>query len=158
MIKQTTYMRLIFLLLGGFISLGATGMAPPEGEASGEPDSIPIGRPYIMQEQRVEWLLEAHRARMAAMRGIPGFRVQIYMASGNQARLLTLQQMELFEEGFPGVPAYMVYEEPNFKLRVGDFRNRLDARRFLESIKRQYPAAYIVMDQIRFPALEEGNP
>lgn len=111
-----------------------------------------------MQEQRVAWLLEAHRERMAAMRGIPGFRVQIYMASGNQARLLTLQQMEQFEERYPEVPAYMVYEEPNFKLRVGDFRTRLDARRFLERIKRQYPAAYIVMDQIRFPALEEGNP
>ncbi len=119
-------------------------------------------RPYVIQEQKITWLLEAHHQKMARERGIQGYRIQIHMDSGNQARLRTQRMRAEFEQAYPGVGVYVVYEEPHFKLRVGDFRSRLDARRFLERIVSDYPAAYIVGTTIAFPELgtnpeKQGN-
>ncbi|MBO4593599.1 MAG: hypothetical protein J5678_05350, partial [Bacteroidaceae bacterium] len=43
--------------------------------------------------------------------------------------------------------AYIVYDEPNFKVKVGDFRTRLEAYAFLQEIKDVYKG-YIIKDNI----------
>lgn len=108
----------------------------------------------VEQNELIAFLLQSHRTAMQEQRGIPGFRVHLYMDSGNRARLNTQHEQAEFEELFPDQPSYIVYEEPYFKLRAGDFRTRLDARRFLEQIRKDYPAAYIVVDVINFPELD----
>lgn len=108
----------------------------------------------VSQDERIGFLLRAHRNAMMDRRGVPGFRVHLYMDSGIRSRLNTQQEQAAFEEKYPDLKSYIVYEEPYFKLRVGDFRTRLDARRFLEKIRRDYPAAYIVVDRINFPELD----
>lgn len=144
-----------FLLILAVFSLTGRGQSAPSPAGVDDPgrDSIPE-RPYVIMDPAVKWLLNAHRGLTERQRGIPGFRVQIFMDAGNQARLNTQRSRAEFERKYPGIQAYIVYEEPNFKLRVGDFRTRLDARRYLETIREDYPAAYIVVSQINFPDLE----
>lgn len=108
----------------------------------------------VIQNELIAFLLQSHRNAMIDKRGIPGFRVHLYMDSGNRARLNTQRKQADFEELFPDRKSYIIYEEPYFKLRAGDFRTRLDARRFLEEIRRDYPAAYIVVDMINYPELD----
>ena len=48
---------------------------------------------------------------------------------------------------YPTVQAYIVFDEPNFKVKVGDFRTRLEAYAFLQQIKEVYKG-YIVRDNI----------
>lgn len=108
----------------------------------------------VIQNELIAFLLQSHRNAMTDKRGIPGFRVHLYMDSGNRARLNTQRKQADFEELFPDRKSYIIYEEPYFKLRAGDFRTRLDARRFLEEIRRDYPAAYIVVDMINYPELD----
>lgn len=142
------------LLILAVFSLTGRGQSPsPAGMDAPGRDSIPE-RSYVIMDPAVKWLLNAHRELTERQRGIPGFRVQIFMDAGNQARLNTQRSRAEFEGKYPGIQAYIVYEEPNFKLRVGDFRTRLDARRYLETIREDYPDAYIVVSQINFPDLE----
>jgi hypothetical protein len=145
-----------FLLVAAVFSLAGRGQSAPPSAGAADPgrDSIP-NRPYVVMDPAVKWLLQAHRELTERQRGIPGFRVQIFMDGGSQARLNTQRSRAEFEGKHPGIQAYIVYEEPNFKLRVGDFRTRLDARRFLETIREDYPAAYIVVSQIDYPDLED---
>lgn len=114
----------------------------------------PLKWENVSQEEKITFLLHAHRNAMINQLGIPGYRVHLYMDSGNRARLNTQKEQAAFEEKYPGKKSYIVYEEPYFKLRVGDFRTRLDARRFLEKIRRDYPASYIVVDRINYPELD----
>ncbi len=113
----------------------------------------PLRWDYVEQDPLAAYLLLAHREAVSKQRGIPGYRVHLYMDSGNQARLNTQREQSDFEEKYPAVNSYIVYDEPYFKLRAGDFLTRLDARRFLEEIKKDYTAAYIVVDRINFPEL-----
>jgi hypothetical protein len=114
-------------------------------------------RSYVSQDEKIRLLLDVHNELSKNRNGIPGFRVQIYMDSGTQARLRTQRARAEFESKYPDVNAYITYDEPNFKLRVGDFRTRLDARRFIEHISDDYPreSVYIVVDTINFPDLDQ---
>jgi hypothetical protein len=150
--KKIFVLVLVLMTLAGFSQQRAE--RPDKGLSFSwiVPDSVYV--PYVVQDKKIDWLLNAYTQKVLNQRGFAGYRVQIYMDSGNQARLKTQRSRAAFEEEYPGVSAYIVYEEPNFKLRVGDFRTRLDARRFLEKIKNSYPGAYIVLDVIQFPPLD----
>ncbi len=117
-------------------------------------DLHPLIWDHVHQDEKIAWLLQAHRHAVSRQPGIAGYRVHLYMDSGNRARLNTQHEKADFLEKYPDVNAYIVYEEPYFKLRAGDFRTRVDARRFLEKIRSDYSAAYIVVDRINFPELD----
>ena len=117
-------------------------------------DLHPLIWEHVHQDEKIAWLLQAHRHAVSRQPGIAGYRVHLYMDSGNRARLNTQHEKADFLEKYPDVNAYIVYEEPYFKLRAGDFRTRVDARRFLEEIRGDYSAAYIVVDRINFPELD----
>ena len=48
---------------------------------------------------------------------------------------------------YPSVQAYIVFDDPNFKVKVGDFRTRLEAYAFLQQIKEVYKG-YVIKDNI----------
>ncbi|MFP4064173.1 MAG: SPOR domain-containing protein [Bacteroidales bacterium] len=114
----------------------------------------PLQWENVKQDARITYLLRAHREAVDRQLGVPGYRIHLHMDSGNRARLNTQKEQAEFEEEYPDTPSYIVYEEPYFKLRAGDFRTRLDARRFLEKIRDDYSSAYIVVDLINFPQMD----
>ncbi len=81
----------------------------------------------------------------------PGFRVQIAFG---QERGAINETKAGFDEKYPGVPSYISYKQPYFRVSVGDFRTRLDAVRFLNSAHKDYPGAFIVADKIMPPPLQ----
>ncbi|MFN3917315.1 MAG: SPOR domain-containing protein [Flavobacteriales bacterium] len=86
---------------------------------------------------------------------IEGFTVQIaiFQKSADVNRL----QAE-FLKRHPEVPTKIDYKQPNFRLRVGRFYDRLSAESFLSEIANQYPGALVIKDQIELPVLPEKKP
>lgn len=76
----------------------------------------------------------------------PGYRLQI-MYSNDKAQVNTVKSQ--FYRSFPSVRAYVNYEQPYYKLRVGDFRSRLDAARGLDMVSALYPGAFLVKDRVK---------
>lgn len=108
--------------------------------------------PYVTQDERLTQLVESFRSENRS-RGMQGFRVQIYTASGNRSKILTERKKAEFDAAFPDMASYITYDEPYFKLRVGDFRNRMDAERFRRRISSEYIYAAVVVDRINPPRL-----
>jgi hypothetical protein len=81
-----------------------------------------------------------------------GYRVQIYFGTDKtkakemKSRFLASYASE--------AKAYEIYEQPNFKIRVGDFRSRLEAYRFLKKIRADFPASFIVGSKIEMPSVK----
>jgi hypothetical protein len=64
--------------------------------------------------------------------------------------------MNAFKAKYSKVGAYLTFQEPNYRIRVGDFRSRMDAQRFLHKITDAYPNAFIVKDnEINYPSLDD---
>lgn len=50
---------------------------------------------------------------------------------------------------FPEIESYVEYEQPYYKLRIGDFKTRLEATYYLQKVVTIYPGAFIVRDKIK---------
>jgi hypothetical protein len=54
-------------------------------------------------------------------------------------------------EKYSDANGYLTFDEPYYRVRVGDFRTRLEAEKFLRKISRKYPGAWVIQDYINFP-------
>lgn len=144
---------LFFLFVMTFATAGLA-QAPAPDPAQAPPVVLDSLKVSVKQDPKIDWLLKAHQQVLARKQGIPGFRIQVYVESGNQSRVRIQNKKFEFEELFPQIPSYIVYDAPYFKLRVGDFRTRLEARKVAEQISDEYGDAFIVVDEINPPEIE----
>jgi hypothetical protein len=100
------------------------------------------------QDSLIHQLVNRHIAINQAKRSMPGYRIQIYFG---QNRTKANEVKTDFLQLFPKTGAYLVYQQPNFKIRVGDFKTRLEALKFLKEIQTLYTAAFIVKDEVELP-------
>lgn len=107
------------------------------------------GKVQIVHEQAVSELL-TKSAQLNEKKKINGYRIKIHFGA-DKAKAKEIKAK--FIARFPGVPAYEKYDQPNFNIRVGDFRTKLDAYRFLKEVQAEFPSAFIVQDEIEFPEL-----
>lgn len=113
-----------------------------------EPGSV-----MIQSDQRLEDLVDLHISYNEAFPVMPGYRIQIFMKSGNQALSLAEEEKVAFNEKYEDVNAYLMFTAPYYRVRVGDFRTRLEAEKFLKLINKNYPNAWVIRDDINFPDL-----
>jgi len=76
---------------------------------------------------------------------ISGYRIQIDFG---QDRNAVNKVKSDFSGKYPAQSSYITYKQPYFRVSVGDFRTKLEAVCFLNKIKYNYPAAFVVSDKI----------
>lgn len=111
--------------------------------------TAPKAAAKIVFEPGIETLLEKFKKHNYASAGLEGYRVQIFTSAGNEAREKAERSLADFNAVFPDVKAYLTYQQPNFKVRCGDFRSKSEARKLMKKISYQYPGSYIVRDVIK---------
>jgi hypothetical protein len=102
-------------------------------------------------ESQITELVNKHISINQKKQSMPGYRVQIYFgAKRDKATELKAD----FNQNFPDIPAYLLYQQPNFKVRVGDCKTRLEATKILDNIKNTYEVAFIVKDDVKLPDIK----
>ena len=105
------------------------------------------GRVTVTGDVKVNDMVARHVELNNRVKTMPGFRVQIASFSGINSKNSAFSLRDRFMTDYPEVQAYIIYDEPNFKVKVGDFRSRLEAYAFLQEIKEVYKG-YIIKDNI----------
>ena len=80
--------------------------------------------------------------------GIPGWRIRIFSESGLGAKEEQQRIKARFLTLYPDIDAYYTYDEPFFKVYVGDCRTMSEALKLLDRIKRDFPNPIIREDYI----------
>ena len=107
------------------------------------------GKVDIIQDRQINELLSKH-IEINSKASIKGYRIKIHFGSDKtKAREVKTKFIALF----PNVPAYEKYDQPNFNIRVGDFRSKLEAYKFFKEVQTEFPSAFLVQDYIEFPEL-----
>jgi hypothetical protein len=109
------------------------------------------GKSEIIQDSRVDILVNKHIRINQAIKTMDGFRIQLFSDSGNNSKTKAQAVYDEFLAKFPKLGVYLSFKSPNYKVRIGDFRTRLDAQRFLIELAGDYPNAFIIADQINLP-------
>jgi hypothetical protein len=101
-------------------------------------------------EKRLTALEEVHTNAWSKVNKIEGYRIQVISLSGANSKAIVEKMQIDFNTKFPEIPAYVTYFEPNFRLRVGDFRTKLEAYHVYQSINSSFPGAFIIKDKIEY--------
>ena len=81
---------------------------------------------------------------------INGYRIQLFSGNErNNANNIKTKFLKLY----PDQTAYLAYNQPYFKIRIGDFRTKLDAKLFYNKIKDEFNECIIIADKINLPKL-----
>lgn len=106
----------------------------------------PQGEIHVFEDRRIAKLDSLKRRYPTKIRG---YRVQIFFGNREEARQKRIE----FTAQYPTIPAYISYLAPNFRLRAGDFRTRIEAEKLKHDLGNKYQGCYIVKDAIELPAL-----
>lgn len=81
---------------------------------------------------------------------IDGYRIQLFSGSErNNANALKTKFLKLY----PETPAYLIYQQPYFKLRVGDYRTKIEAQQIFYKLQDDFGQVIIIPDKINLPKL-----
>ena len=104
-------------------------------------------------DPRLDILLESHVKVKKAyadrntkmIRSSKGYRIQIY--NGNSKSEAIRRKVD-FMKRYPGIPTYMTYTQPMFRVKVGNYTTRKDAYQMVNQIRSLYTAIMVVPDFI----------
>lgn len=94
------------------------------------------GTVNIDQSKAIDKLLEFKKD----IKTVETFRIQVYSGSSSSAASNVKAE---FKQSYVQWPVEMVFNTPNYKIWVGNFRDRLEADRALLLIKKNYMNAFI---------------
>ena len=132
--------RILFLIL--FVATASIAFAQSNGSVN------------VSQDDRIESLISKQRQLYKLDSSFSGYRIHIFMEIGNEALKHAEDVKKQFERAFPDIPIYLTYAEPYFRLRAGDFRNRVEAEKCLRRIKPKFKEAFVTADMIYRPKLD----
>lgn len=148
---------LVFLLISGF-ALHAQELQPGEKQTEGteienSPSHSLLKENQVIQDSRIDTLLQRHIAVNKRRNGLDGYRLEIFFNSDHNAREKALEVKTEFLKRYPDLDAYIQFQAPNFRVRIGNFRTKSEVLKVKERIKRHYPNAFRVDDIIQYPEL-----
>lgn len=117
----------------------------PSVETDKKEDKKDIPPPSNTVNQQLETVLASISEKNKQIQYAQGYRIQVY--SGND-RTLANQVKDKIYTNYPGVNVYMNYNHPSFRIKVGDFTERLEALKLYAKLKNEFPIALIVQEQI----------
>lgn len=90
-------------------------------------------------------------------RNIPGYRIQVINSSDRNS--VFAAKTKVYQQ-FPELKLYLMYQAPNYKLKVGNFRTQEEAEDYSKQLSRLFPSGvYVIRDTIEVkPDTTTPNP
>lgn len=101
------------------------------------------GKVSIQQDANIPNLLEMKSEMTKDGKFGERYNIQLYYGDNNSASNVIKKFRSLYSEW----PSQIIYETPNYKVWIGNFRNRLEADRALMKVKGDFPSAFIPKPQ-----------
>ncbi|GEL09959.1 hypothetical protein SAMN05192550_1023 [Flavobacterium glycines] len=94
----------------------------------------------IQQNPKFEQLLNEKRKINSSIAVNELYKIQIYSGVSDKAKSTLNECKQLFTD----LDGTIVFNTPNYKVWIGNFRNRIDAERKLIEIKKTYTNAFLI--------------
>lgn len=141
--KRSIRKTIIRMLLLAMFFLSAKTFGQTKGQVE------EIKDPRI--DSLIAYRLIAAKSPSGKSRSSFGYRVQFFIST-NRNEIFAKQAA--FNEMYPEMRTYIIYQEPNFKIRAGDFRTRLEAQKLMHDLRPQFPTLFLISEKINLPKLD----
>ncbi len=116
-------MKAIFILM--FMTFGLGSAMAQKGQIK------------IEQDQKINILLDAYKS---LNENADYFRIQVGFGSFDKAQKIKSE----VEIDFPDLPSKIDFDSPTYRVRLGQFKNRLEAERKYNEVRQKYPDAMLL--------------
>ncbi|SEN62463.1 Sporulation related domain-containing protein [bacterium A37T11] len=141
-----------FLIIGLIALFASPVLAQRQGRVEETKDTLIT----LLQKKRVELKGEqtTSDASLSAStttdkKGVkstaPGYRVQIYSGAD---RSKAYAEQARFKRMFADLDSYITYDEPNFRVKVGDFTNRREAQELMDALKKSFGSVFLFPETV----------
>ncbi len=81
------------------------------------------------------------------------YRVNIFFDNGQNARFKAQEAEAKFKELYPEIPSYLVYENPYFKITVGNCTSSQEAIIMLGKLRENFPKSFLAREMVKITTL-----
>lgn len=100
----------------------------------------------IEGDPRIEKLIETYDALKKEDNKVSVYRVQVFSGERENAT----KALNFFQKRYYDQYSNIVYDQPNFKVKVGAFRTKNDAENFIKTLDKDYKSAFILTEDIEY--------
>lgn len=97
---------------------------------------------------RVAVLMDTVASVNRGIKYAQGYRILAYNGSERET-VMNLRKSII--RRVPGEQEYLTYQQPNFRLKIGDYFSRMEAQQVLNQLRDLIPNAQIVQEEINIP-------
>jgi hypothetical protein len=106
---------------------------------------IAQGTITIKQDVAIQKVIDKHIELNTTIKRVQGWRIQLF-SNSERNEVMTIKSEFLTQ--YPSTKTYLTYQQPYFKLRVGDFADKNDAYQFMKEINDKFKGIFLVPDVV----------
>ncbi|MCV9934048.1 SPOR domain-containing protein [Flavobacterium sp. LS1R47] len=94
----------------------------------------------VNQDPKFEQLLNEKRKINASISVNDSYKIQIFSGKSDEAKKTLID----FKQEFKNIDGTIIFNTPNYKVMVGNFKSRIEAEKNLVEIKRRYKNVFLI--------------
>lgn len=91
-------------------------------------------------EEKLDYLISEKRKINASLASKERYKIQIFSGESEKAKKTVIQ----FKQEFKDIDATIIFNTPNYKVWVGNFKTRMEAERNFAEIKKKYKNTLLI--------------
>jgi hypothetical protein len=98
------------------------------------------GKTNISVDPKIDQLLKEKRKLNTGLFLNEGYKIQIFYGNSEESK----KKLQEFKKEFKDLDGTIIFNSPNYKVWIGNFKTRIDVERVMLDIKKKYPTALII--------------
>jgi hypothetical protein len=104
----------------------------------------------VIKDPRIDWLVKKQaqineETTREARKAGKGFRLLVINTNKRDDAITAKAKVYTY---FPELKAYLIYQSPYYKLKVGNFKERKEAEDYQKKMKRYFPSGVFIMNDV----------
>jgi hypothetical protein len=98
------------------------------------------GKTNISVDPKIDQLLKEKRKLNTGLFLNEGYKIQIFYGNSEESK----KKLQEFKKEFKDLDGTIIFNSPNYKVWIGNFKTRIEVERVMLDIKKKYPTALII--------------
>lgn len=98
------------------------------------------GKTNISVDPKIDQLLKEKRKLNTGLFLNEGYKIQIFYGNSEESK----KKLQEFKKEFKDLDGTIIFNSPNYKVWIGNFKTRIEVERAMVDIKKKYPTALII--------------
>ena len=98
------------------------------------------GKTSVSVDPKIDQLLKEKRKLNTGLFLNEAYKIQIFYGNSEDSK----KKLQEFKREFKNLDGTIIFNSPNYKVWIGNFKTRIDVERAMVDIKKKYPTALII--------------